>query len=87
MNLIGSNYLKKAGLWFDNGVIYKHNIVLSGNSADMIITLIKIFSYGKYVIYATALLIVLYVVFIIIASVDSMKKLIWIKRILLFHLL
>ncbi|MGB4270524.1 MAG: hypothetical protein WBK20_15275 [Spirochaetota bacterium] len=81
---IGSSYLKKAGLWFDNGVIYKHNIVLSGYTADTVITLIKIFSYARYFVYTTIILILLYIVFIIFSSTDSIKKFLWLKRILIY---
>ncbi len=70
---IGGRYLKKAGLWFDNGVIYKHNIVLSGDTANTVITLIKIFSYGKYFVYTTIILLLLYIVFIIFHQQKNTK--------------
>lgn len=81
---IGSRYLKKAGLWFDNGVIYKHNIVLSGNTADTVIAIIKIFSYGIYFVYATVILVITYLLFIIFSSTDRIKKFLWLKRVLIY---
>jgi len=81
---IGSSYLKKAGLWFDNGVIYKHNIVLSGDTADTVITIIKIFSYGIYFVYATVILVIVYLLFIIFSSTDKIKKFLCLKRVLMY---
>jgi hypothetical protein len=81
---IGGRYLKKTGLWFDNGVIYKHNIILSGDTADTVITLIKIFSYGKYFVYTTIILLLLYIVFIIFSSAEKIQKFLWLKRVLIY---
>ncbi len=81
---IGSGYLKKAGLWFDDGIIYKHNIILSGDTADAVISIIKIFSYARYFVYTTIILVLLYIVFIIFSSTESIQKLLWLKRMLIY---
>jgi len=81
---IASNYLKKAGFWFDNGTLYKHNIILTGNNADIVIAMIKACTYSKYFIYATLLLVLLYALFILFSKRESIEKAVWIKRILLY---
>jgi len=82
--LLGSRYLKKAGLWFSDGVIYKHNIVLTGSSADTTITIVKILSYGKFLVYATIALLIAYQLFIYLSASPRLKKMLWIKRFLLY---
>ncbi len=82
--LLASSYLKKYGVWFNNGTIYKHNIVLLGNVADLIITIIQIFSFGKYLMYITVFVLVVYILFILLSSAGKKAKLLWLKRILVY---
>lgn len=82
--LLARSFLKKYGVWFDNGVIYKHNIVLTGDTADSIITIIQILSYARYLVYITAILSVLYLLFILLSAADRKAKLLWLKRLLVY---
>lgn len=80
----GGRYFKKAGLNFDNGVVYNNNIILTGADAHWTILLIQIFSYGKYILIALLLLSAVYLFYLFISSVGGKTKLLWLKRILLY---
>ncbi|MCX8123248.1 MAG: hypothetical protein N3F66_03680 [Spirochaetes bacterium] len=82
--LFGQGYLTKVGVWIDNGVIYKHNIVLSGSTAETAITIIKILSYAKYLVYITIALLIVYVFYMAFSPAEKITKRIWLTRILVY---
>ena len=81
---LANSYIKKAGLWYSNGTIYKHNIILTGNTAELIIPLIQFLSYSSYIVYVTVICVISYLLFIIISSVERVKKILWLKRFFMY---
>jgi len=79
-----NSYIKKAGLWYSNGTIFKHNIILTGNTAESVITLIQFLSYSKYIVYATLICIIAYLLFVILSSAERLKKVLWLKRLCIY---
>ncbi len=82
--MIAKSYLAKYGANINEGVISMHSVTLTGEQADNVILLMKIFSYGKYVVFALGGILFFYILLLIFSSADFLKKLKALRRLFIY---
>ncbi len=82
--MIARSYMAKYGATINEGVITMQGVTLSGEQADNIILIMKIFTFGKFVVIALGGILFFYILMLIFSSAGSLRKLKALRRLFIY---